>query len=147
DWEPLALLGDTVNIDRLDLQGLDVFVLPADPDALPAEPFELPRSLVLPVNVNLETATLEGMRLFATEGGEPFVIDTAALSVHFDDDELLFHELVVRAPLFDVDGRVNITPGGDYASELELDWALRPPGYPAAGATTMMFGDRREMTV
>jgi translocation and assembly module TamB len=149
EWQPLALLARSFNADSLSLSGLDVVLIPAAEGAGPddAEPFELPARLALPVNVNVETISVDDARVFTAPEGEPLVIDSARFSVHLDTDEWLLHELIVRAPLFDVDGRIETMPRGDYRSEAEIDWRLRLPDLPAASGSTTISGDATQLLV
>ena len=50
-WQPRALLRRVVRIERLDVRGVDVVRLPAEQPASPSEPFRLPESVELPVDV------------------------------------------------------------------------------------------------
>ncbi|MBN1237398.1 MAG: translocation/assembly module TamB domain-containing protein [Gammaproteobacteria bacterium] len=149
EWQPLALFGRSFNADSIALRGLDVVMIPAQPGAAAAneEPFRLPDSIELPVSVNVESLTLDGARIYAEPGAEPLTVTRASLSAHLGASEWIVHEILVRAPLFDADGRAAVSPRADYPAEAELDWTVRPPELPAASGTTLVTGDLSALRV
>ena len=58
-WNPRALLGRTFDVERLDVRVVDVVLLPAEQPAASDEPFRLPASVNLPVDIRVGSASVE----------------------------------------------------------------------------------------
>ena len=74
-------------------------------------------------------------------------IERASLAGSVDADRLELRELVVRGPLFDVSGDMNVVPRGGYATSGRLDWLVRPGGYPEARGSARFFGNLTALTI
>ena len=93
----------------------------------PSEPFRLPASIDLPVDVRVGSASVETLRFRSNPNAEPLSIERASLAGSVDADRLELRELVVLGPLFDVSGDMNVVLRGAYADErsARLDRAAR----------------------
>jgi translocation and assembly module TamB len=146
-WKPRALLDRLLDVERLDVRGVDVVQLPAEPPTIPSEPLRLPESIELPVDVRVASASVERVRFRSRPGAEPLPIERASLAGSFDADRLDLRELVVRGPLFDLSGEARVVPRGAYATSGRLDWAVRFGEYPEARGSTGFSGDLELLTV
>jgi autotransporter translocation and assembly factor TamB len=97
-WQPRALLRRVVRIERLDVRGVDVVRLPAEQPASPGEPFRLPDSVALPVDVQVAGASVETLRFRLSPSAEPLSIERASVAGSFDANALELRELAVRGP-------------------------------------------------
>jgi translocation and assembly module TamB len=146
-WKPRALLDRVLDVERLDVLGVDVVQLAAEQPTMPREPLRLPESIDLPVDVRVASAAVEQFRFRSSPDAEPLPIERASLAGSFDADRLDLRELVVRGPLFDLSGAVSVVPRGAYATSGQLDWAVRPGEYPEARGSTGFSGDLELLTV
>ena len=101
-WNPRALLGRTFDVERLDVRVVDVVLLPAEQPAASDEPFRLPASVDLPVDIRVGSASVEELRFRSNPNAEPLSIERASIAGSLDADLLELDELVVRGPVFDV---------------------------------------------
>ncbi|HVJ30581.1 MAG TPA: hypothetical protein VNA66_09765, partial [Gammaproteobacteria bacterium] len=146
-WNPRALLDRTVDVERLDLRGMDIVRLPAEPSTAPSEPFQLPESIDLAVDVRVGSASVETLRFRANPNAEPLSIERASLAASADADRLELRELVVSGALFDVSGELNVVPRGAYSTSGRLDWTVRPGKYRQAHGSTRFFGDLKALAI
>jgi translocation and assembly module TamB len=140
-WQPRALVRRVVHIERLDVRGVDVVRLPAGEPAAPSEPFRLPESVELPVDVQIAGASVETLRFRFSPSAEPLSIERVSVAGSFDANALELRELAVRGPAFDVQGAARVVPRGAYATSGQLDWAVRLGAYPEARGSTRVSGD------
>jgi translocation and assembly module TamB len=148
EWRLLALLRGSLSIERLRLSGVDVTQLPAEsvpPD--PAEAFALPERIELPLEVQVAQASLEQLRYRSAPDAEALLIERVEVETLLDRDEWALRELTLRSPLFDVTARASIAPHGDYETEGELDWVLRPGAYPVASGSTRFSGSLQALAI
>ena len=138
-WNPWALLDRTVDVERLGLRGVDIVRLPAEQPTAPSEPFRLPESIDLAVDVRVGSASVETLRFRPSPNAEPLSIERASFAGSVDADRLELRELVVSGPLFDVSGEMNVVPRGAYATSGRLDWTVRPGEYPASARQHAIF--------
>src|SRR5262249_32230843 len=61
-WNPRALLARTLDVERLDLRGVDVVTIPGTAPREPAAPLRLPESVELPIRVRVGAVSLETIR-------------------------------------------------------------------------------------
>lgn len=129
-WSPGSVLGGRLRIQRLEVRDLDLRLAPT-PDT-EQTPLVLPR-ILLPVDIEVERATLDRLRLFAGDAPEPgFVLDRAALAGRLAAGELTLTELAASLPAPALAARAHGRIGlhDDYPLDLALDWDLGLP--PAA---------------
>lgn len=140
-WQPRALWGRVVRVERLEVRGVDVVQLSAAEAASPGEPFRLPESVELPVDVDLAGAVVETVRFRANPSAEPVAIERVSVAGRFDANGLELRELAARGPAFDVRGAANVVPRGSYETSAQLDWAVRLGEYPEARGSTRVSGN------
>ena len=135
-WNPRALLERTFDVERLDVRGVDIVRLPAERPAATASRSGCPKSIDLPVDIRVASASVEELRFRPNPNAEPLSIERASLAGGLDADRLELDELVVSGPLFDVSGEANVVPRDAYETSGRLDWVLRPGEYPEAHGST-----------
>ncbi len=145
-WNPRALLGRTFDVERLDVRVVDIVLLPAE-QAASAEPFRLPASIGLPVDIQVGSASVEELRFRSNPNAEPLSIERGSIVGSLDADLLELDELVVRGPVFDISGDVSIVPRDAYEMSGHVDWVLQPGGYPEARGSTQFSGNLEALTI
>ena len=146
-WNPLALLGRTFDVERLDVRVVDVVLLPAEQPAASDEPFRLPASVNLPVDIRVGSASVEGLRFRSSPNAEPLSIERASVAGILDADLLELDELVVRGPVLDVSGDASVVPRDAYETSGRIDWVVRPREYPEARGSTQFRGNFEALTI
>ncbi len=147
EWRLRALLRRVVEVERLDARGVNVVQRRGEQPAAPSEPFRLPDSLDLPVDVEITGASLDGFQFRANPSAEPLSIERASVAGSLDAERLELRELVVRGPLFDVTGTASVAPRGVYATSAQLDWTVRSSELPDVRGSTRLSGDLESLTI
>ncbi len=143
-WNPGALLDRVVDVEQLDLSGVDIVRLPAEQ---PSAPFRLPESIELPVGVRVGSASVDALRFRANRNAEPLSIERTSFAGSVGADRLEVRELAVSGAFFDVTGEINVVPRGAYATNGRLDWTVRPGKYPEAHGSTRLSGDLSALAI
>ena len=146
-WNPRALLGRTFDVERLDVRVVDVVLLPAEQPAASDEPFRLPASVNLPVDIRVGSASVEELRFRSSPNAEPLSIERASVAGSLDADLLELDELVVRGPVLDVSGDASVVPRDAYETSGRIDWVVRPREYPEARGSTQFRGNFEALTI
>jgi translocation and assembly module TamB len=146
-WRPRSLLGRVVYVERLDVRGVEVVQLPVEQPPAPSEPFRLPGSIELPVDVEVAAASLAGLEFRASPSAEPYTVERAAFAANLSATAFELREIEVRGPLFDMTGAASVVPRGAYETSAQLDWAVRPGDYPEARGNTRVSGDLDVLTI
>jgi translocation and assembly module TamB len=147
EWHPRALLAQTLDIERLDLRGVDIVRLSGEPPSARDEPFNLPERIDLPVDVAVARASLETFRYRASPESEPLLIERASLSGRLDHDALSLRDLAVHGPLFDLSAEASVVPRDAYETSGRVDWVFRPDAYPEARGSARFAGNREALAI
>ncbi|HET6656101.1 MAG TPA: translocation/assembly module TamB domain-containing protein [Gammaproteobacteria bacterium] len=143
-WSPGALFTGTLDVDKLTLVNVDV---KRHPGTAKEPPSTGPPQLKPPIDINIDQLDLQHAVVHSAAGGEPFVIETAALSGKFTGELLRVRRLDAHGPRFDITGGARVAPGGDYATNGKLNFSLRFPGYAPAEGTLRLDGSLRDLQV
>ncbi|MCG6943632.1 MAG: translocation/assembly module TamB domain-containing protein [Thiohalocapsa sp.] len=135
DWQPGALLIGRLHIDDLTVADVDVVSTPK----AKKEPFELPKQIRLPIEVDIQRLLVE--RLSIREKGAPentaILLTRAELSATAESDRVDLRRLSAQLAQPEASataaGKAQLT--GDYPVDLKLDWRFRrPPALELSGA-------------
>lgn len=143
DWRPGDLVDLLLNIHSVRLSGLDYTALPVDktePDP-PAEPFEIPDAVDLPIDIRLGEFLLTDARIHSAPDTEPFVVDRAELVASLAGDNWRISRLSARGPLFEIDGGARLRPSGRYANQAQFRWRFNAPDLAPLQGDTRLEGD------
>ena len=148
EWQPLALLGGTFAVNRLGIHGVDVVQLPsADEPPPPSQGSPLPERIDLPFDIEIASASLEGLRYRPRPEAEALLIERVDLEAATDQAQWLIRELAVRGPLFEATARLQLAPHDAYETEGEFDWVLRSGDYPDVNGSARFSGDLQALTI
>ena len=147
EWEFAALLKGNVHVEALSVSGLDYTALASDEPQEPSEPFELPESIDLPVDVYIDALTLEDIAIRTAADAEPFVVEYAHLLARMNGENWIVRELEARGPLFKVSGGALLTPRDKYSNEIKLDWLFRAPDMAVIEGVTEVQGNLGKLQV
>lgn len=135
DWKPLELFSLRAYIAKLEASGVSIFTKTAK-EAPPSEP-QFPE-LRLPLEIIIENTRVRDVSVKALESDTSFEIDEVSLVANLGRESFHIDRLIVKAPLFDVALRGDLTPLSDYPVDINVDWVLRPPGYfPVSGSGSL----------
>lgn len=125
EWSPLALLGGTLEIDRLNVRGLDVRLPPESEPPTGERPALRP-----PLEVRAGNVRLEDIRI-TRAGQAPYAIDALALDAEVSDERVRIAQLRVSGPNFDLQaqGALGLAPGTE--GTLTMRWRIAPSAQPA----------------
>lgn len=126
-----ALFLARLAITRLELHGLDLHTRP-DPDPAPAEPFQIPEAIRLPLAIDLSPAHFTDLRLSFGDA-DPLVIHEIHLAASADRDAARIRTLTVDAVDFDLDLSARAGLALPYPMQAELAWRVRLPEAAALG--------------
>lgn len=127
-WRPTRLLSGTLSIDRLTVTGLRHVSTSAESDAAGAG-ISLPRSVELPVDVELAEAHFERLVFGSPADAELFLIDSLSFGGGWDQHGITLSDISANSQVLDVSGQIALVPRGKYPLESELRYEFRPPGY------------------
>jgi translocation and assembly module TamB len=143
-WSPGALLGGTLDIDRLALINVEVW----RHQGTDKETSTGPPKLKPPIDVNIDALVLKHAVVHGAGGGkQPFVIKTASLSGKFTKKKLLVRHIEAHGPRFDLAGGAHVTPSGDYATQGKIRFALRVPDYAPATGRVRLDGTLKALEI
>ena len=120
NWSPGELFKALLHIDSLSVRGLTVHYAAGEsqPDA---PPIRLP-DIRLPLNIRIDQAELNTLRLQARGQDSAFEITSATLSAGWDQDRGRIQKLSVVMPRYRLSATGDVTPQGDYPLDIELEW-------------------------
>jgi translocation and assembly module TamB len=149
EWHPMRLLRGTFAVERLALSGVDVTQrsVAAPESAGPSSSPELPDSIALPLDVIVDSASIDGFRYFASPDAAPVPVDRIALAAQLEKQRWRIEHIEVAAPRFTAAGEASLVPTGAYATGAALDWTLRWPDFPQAHGRTRLSGDLERLTL
>jgi translocation and assembly module TamB len=146
EWRPGALIGRTIEVDRLHAAGVDVLGVVDDergvgdvPEADTA-PWRPPESISLPVAVNVEDFAINGLRFRANADAAPILVDAARMRVGYAGRELRVRDIEVSGAELEVRGEATIATEGHYRSQIDLAWRVLYGELPPAAGTVEARG-------
>ena len=152
-WHPAALLRGRVELDRLGVEELDLWLPPAAAEQAPTEPagpLALPDSVQLPLAIQIGEIYGRGLRIHPAEG-EPILIESVALGLHNEQQRVMLDHFNVRAPQGEVTLAGELGAAGNYPLALTLDWRAEVPERgPISGQGTLngdLLGDKALLTL
>ncbi|WP_188862204.1 translocation/assembly module TamB domain-containing protein [Marinobacterium nitratireducens] len=147
-WTPAALLQGRLQLDALGVESLDLQLPPgSDVPQEPSEPFQLPESIPLPLQLRVESVYGRQLRI-QPAGAQPVLIDSFDLALHTEDRKLVLDRLDVSAPQGGARLNGDIDAGDDYPLAFSLDWQLKLPESGEVSGRGVLQGDlRSELTL
>ncbi|NKN33705.1 translocation/assembly module TamB domain-containing protein [Marichromatium bheemlicum] len=155
DWAPGALLRGRLRVRTLTVAGVDLVLAPSPEEPDPA-PLTLP-DLSLPLAVEVDSLTLERLRLRAPETAPWLVLERAELGAALTRGALTLEVLEVELsePRAALSAAGGATLSGDYPLDLALDWhlglepaiALRGEGFARGDLARLTLEQRLSGTV
>ncbi|WP_020680631.1 translocation/assembly module TamB domain-containing protein [Marinobacterium rhizophilum] len=128
-WRPAALLSGRLELDRLGVEELDLWLPPAVADEAPSEPagpLGLPDSVRLPLAVQVGEIYGRGLRIHPAEG-EPILIEAVALGAHNELERVILDRFSFKSPQAEVNLSGEMTAAGNYPLAFKLDWSAPIP--------------------
>ena len=118
-WRALALLEKTLDIERLNVRGLDIVQIPLE-DRPPKPEDAQQERIELPFDIQLAKAAVEELRYRSAPDAEALLIERVDLQGRFDQDQSL---------------------------QGQLDWVLRAGNYPNVIGSTRFSGSLQALTI
>ncbi|MEM1230264.1 MAG: translocation/assembly module TamB domain-containing protein [Pseudomonadota bacterium] len=110
-WQLGALLGQTLQIDAVDAQGLRVALREGASPTSPSEPTTGPTLPELPVAIVLESLSLVDASVrTAARDAQPLQLDRLSLAAQWRPERLAISRLELAAPLADLKAQASLTP-------------------------------------
>ncbi|MBK8183592.1 MAG: translocation/assembly module TamB domain-containing protein [Candidatus Competibacteraceae bacterium] len=142
DWQPTALLDRHLNIGRLQFEGLEIHLPPAQETPPSTGPVVLPE-IQLPLGITV--ADLQGRNIrIVPAGAEPIQIDAIDLKAQSTADGLTIETLNIKAPLGEATLSGQINPTGNYPLKLDLVWQAPLAGFGAFQGQGVIEGALRD---
>jgi translocation and assembly module TamB len=153
-WRPAALLSGRIELDRLGVEELDLWLPPAAADEAPAEPagpLALPDSVQLPLAIQIGEIYGHGLRIHPAGSTEPILIEAVALGAHNELERVILDRFSIKAPQGELSLSGELTAAGNYPLAFQLDWsALIPERGAISGSGTLggeLLGDAAVLTL
>ena len=141
EWRPLALLGGSVHITHLRIEGTRVEVGPGTdhaPAGFPLHPPELP---LMPVRVVLEDAQMDSAALTLPDS-ERVTVRHLSFAGRMDNRSVIMLRAIdLRSDRADLKGNLQLDTRNRYAMAAQLDWRWRQPGWAMLVGHTEIAGD------
>lgn len=142
DWQPTALLDRHLNIGRLQFEGLEIHLPPAQETPPSTGPVVLPE-IQLPLGITV--ADLQGRNIrIVPAGAEPIQIDAIKPKAQSTADGLTIETLNIKAPLGEATLSGQINPTGNYPLKLDLVWQAPLAGFGAFQGQGVIEGALRD---
>lgn len=127
DWAPSRLLNGRLQIERLDLDGLDLQLPEAAPETPAAAPWRL-EPLPLPLQLSI-VANATAVRIWPPGAAQPLLIDALQLRAATQAQVVQLDRLAVQAPagVIELAGRLELA--GANPLELDVQGTWRDPRY------------------
>lgn len=139
DWQPSALLTANININRVEVQTLEVTLPDTEKtEDTQTEAITLP-DLSLPWLVLLNNASIKNFSF--TQGEQAFNINQVRLSATSLFDQLDIKELSIKADSFFLNIKGTIKPSGNYEHDLDINWQTELPSHPLIKGHGQLLGD------
>ncbi|SDW56759.1 translocation/assembly module TamB domain-containing protein [Thiocapsa roseopersicina] len=140
-WSPLRAFGGALAI--AEIRATDVDLVPSDRARDSENPIVLP-DLLLPLSLELGSARVEHLRIFATESDRLItVVERAELSGRLEEGLLSIDRVavVLVEPAFEAQGSGTARLAGAYPLDLDLSWELQPTPSARILGHTGLHGD------
>jgi translocation and assembly module TamB len=140
-WSPLRALGGTLSI--AEIRATDVDLVPGDRVRDSEHPIVLP-DLLLPLSIELGSARVERLRIFAADSDRPVtLVERAELSGRIENGLLSIDRVgvVLSEPTFEAYGSGTARLTGAYPLDLDLNWELQPTPSARILGHTGLYGD------
>ncbi len=122
DWRPAALFSEVAHIDSIVVEGVEVRLLEPPPQES-AEAFQLPEQLAAPVDFELESLKVVGVRIH--QGEREFVVNTITASASWIDTQIEMPQFRLASPLVDLTVAAGISAAGDYPFTVSAEHSVR----------------------
>ncbi|MFV8816974.1 translocation/assembly module TamB domain-containing protein [Haliea sp. E17] len=143
-WLPLALLRGQVEIERLQVDGLDVVLSPADTPAETTAPFD-PASLRAPLDIRLQQLQID--RISVTSGDSPPVVIERISAAISAGDSLVLRDLRVAAPEGGLEASGSIGLDAHLPLDLDATWHWQLPDQRSIGGHLLARGNAGNLQV
>ncbi len=128
-WRPAALLSGRVELQRLGVEELDVWLpTPVDEDVPPepAGPLALPESVQLPLAIQVGEIYGRALRIHPA-GGEPILVESVVFGAHSEQERVILDRFSFKSPLAELNLSGELAAAGNYPLALTLDWSAPIP--------------------
>jgi translocation and assembly module TamB len=124
DWRPAALLGTSIHIDRLQVQGLELELPEGASRQAPPQAFN-PPTLHLPWRMHLEGVQLDDIQL--RQGTRSLQLQQVRLDASTLLSRIDINTLAIRGDGFSLDISGDLRARGRYAHDLDTRWQAQLP--------------------
>lgn len=131
DWSPGKLFSAQLSVQRLALEGL--LIVPGEPATAEPEPqgpyagFSLPDSIALPLGIDIEEVSLNGLRI---DGQPEALVNSLKIKTHMAQSDLVLDQFSLDAPMGTASLAGKMSLKGDYPLDFTSDVLLRLPERP-----------------
>ena len=145
DWGQFGLLAGAVDIHSLEIQGVDVRLMPSQKKPGPLFPLHPPVMPLLPVRIVLQAVRVQDVTLYTQDGAAPLHIDSADFAARVSNRSIALRQLKLRGPELEVQGEAGLAPRHGYAAHADLNWRWQPQNFAALSGRTVLDGDARRL--
>lgn len=145
DWSPVALLAGAVDVHALQLQGVEVHLVPTPPRSGPLFPLHPPVMPLLPVRIVLQQARIQDAILYGSDGTTLLRLDSAAFAARVSNRSIALRRLQASGPGLELQGEAELATRRNYATHADLNWRWQPPGVAALSGRTRLDGDAKQL--
>ncbi len=141
EWTPSALLGLTLGVEQLHLDGIEVHLVESaeQADTAPSSPTGTLPDISLPVSVSLKDVVISNVAIYPPGQETPIEINRIALAVNAEQSDVQLAELEVIAPQGEVRLSGSVNTRDDYPMDLTLSWQTDiDPSKPLQGKGTVV---------
>ncbi|MFO0754780.1 MAG: translocation/assembly module TamB domain-containing protein [Thermodesulfovibrionales bacterium] len=146
DWMPYFLASGEIYITRLTAEGITYIAAGEEKPSPGPKRVRLP-DIRLPLAVTLQNAEMKRIAVYPTQKGPPLVVNEAFLELSSGWNTLSLHELRAKGPLFTVRMIGKLRPQGEYPLGFQVDWLVRPDGYPEVQGSGEVTGSLAHLKV
>ncbi len=124
EWQPRSLLEKKIQLDSLKLDGVEIHLPDADPDAAPpAAKTKLQLiDFELPFAADVRQLLVTNLTLYPAGAAEPVKIDRIALSADGEADRIRLADLQIEMPQGRASMQGEMLSSGDWPTDLTIDW-------------------------
>ena len=147
NWAPGSLLSGAVILETLHADEVAFTQLKSAPPSEDTTPFELPRSLSLPVSIELRDIAVSSFEYRPAPEAEPLRVDKAMLVASFRGTDLSIDHLSAQGPLFGVRAKASARTRDNYPSTAALEWQASPRDLAPLSGELSIEGDLSSLRV